>query len=447
MPVAKPGLTNEMRVYIALFFVATLGGAIRKWFTTSNAVSNAVLLIQMLLPFAMFVWRSNGAVSPFGKYKILLFYFAYLVYHIIHPLQLTFYHGIFGVITHGGFWLLLFFYVCNRSLFNTSQLMNLFLVMGVVEVVLGFTQYALPPTHFLNRYANMNIIKDVATVGDSVRITGTFSYLSGFTAYLLFVAFFVWATIRLKYPAWITVLAITFALVTGFMTGSRTATVMTMLILVPVLVQEYSLQLLLKFLGRLIIPVTLFFMFVLTNNKLPLANKITKAYDNFMERVESNRASGEEQSRVSNLVYLDLDKRFKHPFLGVGLGSTYQGATFLFGTSPYVYEFGYAEDEYTRQLLEGGYVLLLLKLIMSIVLVQQLAFKGIMRVVVWFLFTVVNPIVFNVHNAAFIALGLMLVDNIYWRQEQAKRAAWHRMKLENDERMKAAAPAQVVLPA
>ena len=98
-------------------------------------------------------------------------------------------------------------------------------------------------------------------------------------------------------------------------------------------------------------------------------------------------------------------------------------------------------------MLEGGYVLLLLKLIMSIVLVQQLAFKGIMRVVVWFLFTVVNPIVFNVHNAAFIALGLMLVDNIYWRQEQAKRAAWHRMKLENDERMKAAAPAQVVLPA
>ena len=447
VPVAKPGLTNEMKVYIALFFVATLGGAIRKWFTTSNAVSNAVLLIQMLLPFVMFLWRSNGAVSPFGKYNILLLYFAYLFYHIIHPLQLTFYHGIFGVITHGGFWLLMFFYVSNRHLFKPGQLMRLFLVVGIVEVVLGFTQYALPPTHFLNRYANMKIIKDVATVGDSVRITGTFSYLSGFTAYLLFVAFFIWATIRLKYPAWITVVGITFALITGFMTGSRTATVMTMLMVGPVLVQEYSLQLLLKFLGRLIIPATLFFMFVLTNNQFPLANRITKAYDNFMDRVESNRESGEEQSRLNNFVYLDLGTRFKHPFLGVGLGSTYQGATFLFGTSPYVSQFGYAEDEYTRQLLEGGYLLLLLKFILSIVLVQQLAFKGIMRVVVWLLFTVVNPIVFNVHNAAFIALGLILVDNIYWRQEQAKRAAWHRMKLENDERLKAAAPEQVVLPA
>ena len=420
-------------MYIALFFVAILGGAIRKWFTTNNGISNAVLLIQMLIPFLMFIWRSPNAVSPFSKYRILVIYFAYLFYHIIHPLQLTFYHGIFGVITHGGFWLLLFFYLANRQLFNPGLLMRLFLIVGIGEVVLGFTQYALPPTHLLNRYANMNIVKNIATVGDAVRITGSFSYLSGYTAYLLFVAFFVWATIRLKYPAWITVLALASTFITGFMTGSRTATVMSLLILVPVLIQEYSVEKLMRFLVRLIIPGTIFLMLALSNNKFPLADKVTKAYDNFMGRVQSNRASGEEKSRVSNLVYFDLDARFKHPFLGVGLGSTYQGATFLFGTSPNVIEFGYSEDEYTRQVLEGGYVLMLLKLIMSIVLVRQLAFKGIMRIIVWFVFNISNPIVFNVHNAAFIALGIILVDNIYWRQNLAlekKRFEFYQQQME-----------------
>jgi hypothetical protein len=409
-------LNNEMKFYLLLFLVATLGGAIRKWYTESGLLSNFVLFVQMMVPFLMYIFRSSNTNSPFEKFNILYLYFFYLGFHIIYPLQLTFYHGIFGMIIHGGFWLLLFYYISNRHVFNPKQLMNTFIIIGILEVVLGFIQYQLPTTHFLNRYANMEIIKNIAIVGDRPRITGTFSFLSGYTAYLIFAAMLVWAFIRLKYPPWIVFTATICIFITGFMTGSRTATVMNIVILLPVFIQEYSLKIVTSVAGRLIIPLGIVVMVSLLYKDVPGLNQVNKAYENFMERVETNRRSGEQTSRFFTDIRYIQYANWQHPLLGVGLGATYQGATYLFGTSPYVIEFGYVESELTRIALEGGIVMIFFKLILGILLVKNLMIRGLMRWIVFFTFSLFNPIVFNVHNAAFIAMGIILVDNIIWRQ-------------------------------
>ena len=91
-----------MKWLVALFLITGLGGAVRKWFINSAGLSNFILGIQMVIPFLMFYFRSRNAVSPFRKFGILYAYFFYLVFHIFYPLQLTFFHGLFGMLVHGG---------------------------------------------------------------------------------------------------------------------------------------------------------------------------------------------------------------------------------------------------------------------------------------------------------------------------------------------------------
>ena len=132
---------NEMRWYLILFLLAALGGAVRKWGTSSGAVSNVILGLQMIVPFLMVYFRSPNCYTPFNQHKILLIYFFYMAFHIIHPLQLTFMHGVFGILVHGGFWLGLFYYFSNRHLFDPRQYMGIFLIVAIIEVLLAFIQY------------------------------------------------------------------------------------------------------------------------------------------------------------------------------------------------------------------------------------------------------------------------------------------------------------------
>ncbi|MES2648291.1 MAG: hypothetical protein V4717_15550 [Bacteroidota bacterium] len=416
--------TNEMKWMLALFLVTALGGAVRKWVVSSGAVGNAILGIQMIIPFLMAIRSSSNSISPFQKFGILYIYFFYMALHVIHPMQLTLFHGILGMLIHGGFWLGIFFYLTNRHLFDTGRLMRIMMIIAAVEIVLAFLQYQLPPGNFLNKYAREE--QSMALVGGHVRVTGTFSYLSGYTAYLIFYPLMVWAMIRLKYPQWFVVIALVLGVSVGFMTGSRSAAVIMILLGGAMLIQEYPISSLFKVAGRLIIPVGIGIAVLLVVNQQKIFNTVGLAYNNFMDRVETNRKSGEQSSRFTSDWGYIQNANFESPLFGIGLGSTYQGAQALFGTSPHVYAFGYVETEFTRILLEGGWILIVLRYLMTFILAFQLAFKGIMRWAVMFVVAVGQPIVFNPHNAAFLLLGIMLVDNIIWREglrkwEEGKR--------------------------
>ncbi|WP_416439643.1 hypothetical protein [Phnomibacter sp. MR] len=413
---------NEMRWYLILFLLAALGGAVRKWGTSSGAVSNVILGLQMIVPFLMVYFRSPNCYTPFNQHKILLIYFFYMVFHIIHPLQLTFMHGVFGILVHGGFWLGLFYYFSNRHLFDPRQYMYVFLIVAIIEVVLAFVQYQLPPNHILNKYASDLI--EVATVGDRVRVTGTFSFLSGYTAYTMFFALMIWGMIRMRLPQWMIFTAIPAGLIATFMTGSRSGLVIYFLFVGGILFTEYPAGKIFALLGRLIIPAMIFTAVILLYKKIPVFEQAEKAYDNFMARVEANQKSGEQNARFTTDLWYLQNGRFKSPIIGVGLGSTYQGATQLFGTSRSVLEFGYVETEFTRILLEGGVLLLLFKLSLGLIMALNLSFGGFMRWAVWLVVAFAQPIVYNPHNAAFLLLGIILVDNIIWRQKIERKHQW-----------------------
>lgn len=407
--------TNEMKWLLALFLITVLGGALRKWFISSDAVGNVILGIQMIIPFCFLIWRSPAGISPFRKFGILNIYFAYLVFHIIYPLQLTFFHGLFGVMVHGGFWLGIFYYLANRHLFEPRKLINLMLIVAAGEVVLGFIQYGLPMDHVLNRYAREG--QSIAVVINRVRITGTFSYLSGYTAFLIFYPLLVWALIRLRYPQWFVVTALLLGVSVGFMTGSRSAAVIIIVLGGAMLLQEYPLGSLFSVAGRLAIPALIAVAVITVVNQEAVFGTVTKAYENFMLRVEHNQESGEQTTRLFGDLWFVQNAQLRYPLFGVGVGSTYQGATILFGTSTYVLEVGYLESEFSRILVEGGWVLVALRYILTIVLAFQLSFGGFMRLAVMFVVAVGQPIVYNPHNAAFLLVGIILVDNIFWRQQ------------------------------
>ena len=406
----------ETKFFVALFLVAALGGAIRKWFTDSSAVSNGILFLQMAIPFLLYYFRSAASISPFERFPILRLYFFYLVCEIFNPYHATVYHGILGIIIYGGLWLGFFFYLSNRKLFQVVPLMWLFIAIAALETILAFIQYQLPADHFLNRYADTK--QAIAFVSTRVRITGTFSYLSGFNAYTLFYSFFVLALIRLKYNPWIISIATAFGLITSFMTGSRGGTLIYLLIIIPVFIKEFTIKELVSFFWKLIIPAAIGFTLVLLAKKISLGDQIYEAYDNFFGRVKVNRDNGEESSRlVWDLTYFFDGHVFKSFLFGVGTGSTYQGATALFGVSPAVQEFGYVEGEFIRIFLEGGLVLMAFKFIMAAMLVKRLCMNNIVKAVIFIIIVYGAPVVFNPHNATFLFLGVVLVDNIVWRQQ------------------------------
>jgi hypothetical protein len=419
-PLAPTGralsLTIETKIFLTYFLVAVAGGAIRKWFTTSSVAGNAVLLVQMLLPFALFYFRSATAKNPFVIYKILLIYFAYLFFHILNPMQLTLFHGLLGLIIHGAFWLGLFFYLANRDKFQMDALIKWFLIAAAVEIVLGFVQYALPQGHFLNKYAQERH-DNIAVVSGSVRITGTFSFISGYTAYTIFHAFLVWALIRLRYPNWITMSVAALGLVACFMTGSRSGVVVYLAFLAPVFFREFSGPQLAKLFGSLIIPAVIVILVLIGSGNKVVIDRTEKAYNNFADRAIRLQQTGEQKQRLTfGLGYFNIQNKFESPIIGVGTGATYQGATLLFGKSNYVLRFGFVESELVQIVLEGGVVMLLLRIFLATMLVLKLSFKGPIRWVIWSCILYAVPVVFNVHNAAFLMMGIILVDNIIWRQ-------------------------------
>jgi hypothetical protein len=416
--------TQDDKFFFTLFLVAVFGGAIRKWVLESPVAGNLVLLVQMVIPFLMFVMRSGKANSPFTYFKVLGLYFFYLLFQIINPLQLTLFHGVLGVMVYGLFWLGVFYYIANRHLFRPERYMKWLIVIVTIEVVLAFVQYTLPQTHVLNKYAS-DTIKQVATIADGVRVSGTFSYLSGYTAFLLFYPFFTWALIKLRYPTWMVAIAISFGAIAGFMTGSRSGMALYFAFTAGIVLDSYPVRELGSVIGRLILPVVILIAVAQLFQQAPLTKKINKAYTNFAERVTENRTRGEESKRLTgDFSYFSYSGRFKYPITGIGTGATYQGAIILFGTSPLARDFGYVESEFVKIILEGGLIILFLKLTLATVLVLSVSFTSkFLRLILWATLVYAAPIVFNIHNATFLMLGIMLADNIIWRQKQAALAA------------------------
>lgn len=401
--------------FLTVFIYSTLSGAIRKWFISSDTLSNVILVVQLLMPFGFLIFQARKAVhSAFTK--LLLLYTIVLVILALNPMNQSVFHGLFGFILHLGFWFACFFYLSNRMFFDPKKYLYILLLISIGELILGFVQYTLPASNVLNKYANDDVIKDIATFDSAVRITGSFSYLGGFASFLMFYAFMIWSMIRLKYSSFLTIFLYILGLVGCFMSGSRTPTYIYLMIGVLLVYSEFGI----RNLGKLIVVLALIGgvivgVFYFLGNQLHFVlNTVDTSYEKFEKRRTGNKESGEEDRRIMGTLTDVVFFPGEYPTLGVGLGATYQGATAVWGTSKYVKEYpSWLEEEPERIVVEGGYLLLLFKILLFAVLYKRLRMPGIAKFILFILIFLFVPIVFNTYNSTYIFLGLALLDSTY----------------------------------
>jgi len=150
-----------------------------------------------------------------------------------------------------------------------------------------------------------------------------------------------------------------------------------------------------------------------------LVRKFEEASSNFQERVDQLNGSNELESRIIGSYEEIFPSRALYPVYGIGLGSTYQGANKLFGESIYARGYGYYESELGRIVLEGGYLLLFLRVILFLIMIKYSYIPTLGKIYLFVLF-VNSMIVFNTYLGFFFMLGIVFIDRAYYLDEREK---------------------------
>lgn len=407
--IARGGLKNPNNVVLFIFLFTTLSGVVRKWILPLGIVNNLVLVIQLLLPI-VFVFLPNRATHSL-LLRIMPIYLVALILLALNPLNQTIYHGVFGVVLHFGFWYALAYYLNNRTYFNLRKLFPVFVIVSVFQIILATIQYGLPMNHILNRYVAET--DTVAMVGNAVRVSGTFSYIGGFGAYMIFYAFLVMSLIKMRYHKNTLIFLILLGFLGCLMNGSRSITFFYTLCLFL----SASISLIINLLQGSIKLISILFLLVILGLGGGVITLINKSSDNFFNRVETTRASGEEDKRIVEPIADIIEFDGKYQLFGRGLGGTYQGANAIWGESIFITEYGGYEEEPERILLEGGYFLFLIKLLLWYLFFRESKIKKwllgiiIMLILLYFIYT------FNIFNGIYILIGLILLDQTYYINE------------------------------
>ena len=410
------GNRRLIQTFLFCFFFTTLSGVLRKWVFTSPAVGNAIFGLQLLLPFVFFL-TNRKAFGRLFLNTVFPLYLLLLVAEAFNPLNLTIYHGLLGIVIHSYFWLFIFLYLQNREEIVIDSWIWPVLLVCFAEIVLGMVQYQQPATSFINRYANLEAVSgNIANVGKSVRVTGSFSYIGGYGAFLIFVPSLVGYIFKQGYSPNMVLALIGAGLVGCFMSGSRGVTYVYAGEMALIIVSEWRNFRRIRFTALFIPIVILGLFFTLYGNFGSIGQKVLTAFDNFNDRRETLAQSGEESRRIEGDIPRILNFQGKYPIFGVGLGATYQGATQLFGTSRYVEEFGYVEGELIRVILEGGFVLFFMRLFMAWYLASRLAVPTLLKFLIFGLVFYAVVWVFNIYNAFYLAFGIILIDQAYYRK-------------------------------
>jgi len=408
-----------LKFIIFVFLYSTLAGALRKWFISSNAVSNIVLGFQIIIPF-LFFFLKGATKYTYQQRNIALALMVYIIMLSLmaaNPSNFTIFHGIFGFLLHGGFWVAVFTYIRLKREIALELLIPLFILICAGEVILGSIQSQLPSDAFLNRYAVAEGEGAAdALVGDAVRVTGTFSYISGYSSFLFFYTFLVCALIKIKYPIPVIIVLFLMGVYGCLISGSRGSFIVYLVTIglyigTSVNYKENS---------KLIIgSLTTLFAFGVLNfafgDPLNFLESFSSSVDNFEVRSDADEASWTDRGfeAIGQLKTYNGPS----PILGVGLGATYQGANALFGYNPLLYNVGW-EGEAKRVVIEGGYVLFIMRIILLYYLMAQLRFNWIFKSFIVFLLIFAASIVFNTYSCIFFLLGLMLLDRVSFIESQ-----------------------------
>ena len=390
------------------FIFTTFSGALRKWVVVSESVNSLILLVQLGAPIIVFVLL-RGIPNKATQSFFTVFYGIVLLMMALNPLNETLMHGLLGFLLHFGFWLLIILYINNREAFQIEKLSKPFFIVCVVELALAMVQFTLPPTHFINRYSSTADLEVIAMLGDYVRVSGSFSYISGFGCFLFFAGCFVWGTFMGdslsntgKY------IAVLLTLVATLMNGSRSVMAAVLMLLVfAAITMQIKQKIVIVMVSVLVIIIGALYGL---ESKIPF---IKDAYEGFYNRTTSLNANGEYRNRVWGPYEEVMNFRGNYPLFGVGLGATYQGATQKWGKSQAVREYGYFEEEPERIVIEGGFFLFVLRFILFGYLLYNLKIPALYQISIYIILLFYMPMIFNVFMAAYAYFGLMYLDKMY----------------------------------
>jgi hypothetical protein len=392
---------TRLLAFVLLYTV--FAGAVRKWVLMGGPISNALLLGQLLMPW-LFYFAAPGRRQRY--LPLLLVSGSLLLVMALNPLNHTLYHGLFGLLLHMGWWLMGFHYMENRHLYCWDRLYGLVWFLLLIEMGLSIAQYNLPRMHFINRYATEGPVS-IAFVGEAARVTGTFSFVSGYAAWLLFLNLWTWSVAVWKRRVWLLTALAGTGMVASLLSGGRLSLVITLILTAFAY-------------GHLLRRVAFHRLFIvlllgLTGSiwAFERSSFLQQSWVNFASRIQDGFRDEEYGRRTLGVLDEVLNFKGEHALLGAGLGGTYQGARAIWGESYYMLKYGGYEEEPERIVLEGGYVLFLWRLALLWLFLRGLQMPGLARILMFIFITFFAPVVFNTYNLVFLVLGLSALDWSY----------------------------------
>jgi hypothetical protein len=413
-----------------VFVLLVFEGALRKWaFPWAQAyiyfVKDAILLAAYL-GFILDSRRNLPALKDAGLIKTgLLVCFVWGCIEVLNPNSPSILVGLIGLKAY-------FLYVplafilpyAIKSREHLFVLIRRYLIMAIPVAILGFIQIMSGPASSLNVYVQQSEDAPdmLAYFGNEnfVRTSGTFSYISGYTAFLAFVAFLAigynmargWRIKNNITP----ILALSLVIGAMFTTGSR-GPVVYVLVASPVILWLAATSRVLSRQAAMRLCMVLPIVMILALNASP------RALQAFMERTEEATTRGETLERFFLPLNQTIGVLSDVPALGTGIGTALAASLAVMGAqSPWWLPVElWTEEEISRVMVEQGPLGFLLNYFLRFLIAafalrcarsfKDPAYRALGIVLAPYLaLGIVMPIVLNVTQGLYYwgALGLML---------------------------------------
>ena len=355
---------------ILIFLIwVTVSGAVRKWLL--HDFSDVVFLFNHILLAGIYIRYSVEQLknrSPlFIKHPLNIFLSVFFLWGLacaFNPMLPNFYVGLLGLIVHYYFIPLIAIVPC---VFNTKdeliKVLKIYASFSLPLLILGLVQFFSPVYSPINAYiltdsgglpSGAGIFGGIATVGGHARITSTFSFISGYTTYLNFLAVILVYLLEQKGSSIrftvLLYLLLVLNIINFFMTGSRGPTGFCIfgIMLYVFFSGMVTLSTFKKFFLRFFFAALLVFSFIAFTS---IGQEIIHAF--------TSRATGHEDliPRIIRNYTAPFDFFKTAGLYGFGIGTTYQGSVALGYNRLLLMKItGGFEDEPGRLVIELGLV-------------------------------------------------------------------------------------------
>jgi hypothetical protein len=360
------------KLLLVFYLWILLEGILRKWvapqlgtplFLVKYAIIGLALLYISFFP-------ERVSIRRYPYFPLLFFLLFYGLLSAVHCM--VSYSAIvaaMGLTVHFGFIILPFLLSAVLRRYDQIEKALNFIPLILLSVsILGTIQYFAPQDSFINRYASEeDTSRYIALVGDYVRITGIFTYISTYASFLnITVLICLIRLIHMKGGLINNILLISsflLGLINCLMTGSRSLLLILAVEVVIVLILNTINTRSERTFANIFVRIVL--MSLLGIGALTQTRTGAVSLNAFAERVKANDT--ESKKRIQD-TFTPFKFASKAGFVGFGIGTTYQAAwTFIADRKGMTLDF---EEEGERLVLElgvfGFFLIMALRIILTI---------------------------------------------------------------------------------